>query len=183
VASEISDWPLSALLTVATETPHSCARSFRDDISSSSSQEPIGSERILNRFRNFNIAHFAPKIKRKRKSFVSIAMILAVCSIFGESNYAVCSIFALFRSFSNIFSLPAFVSVGTFWQDLIITLEWGFSFPVWSLWAGSRRRSASPAPPASHEKSSFSLQNHYKILTISPRSASCPVRCIFHKTT
>ena len=33
------------------------------------------------------------------------------------------------------------------------------------------------------QKSAFSLQNHYKILTIPPEPDFSQVRCIFHKTT
>ena len=95
----MSGWPLSALLTVATETPHSCARSFKDDISPPPS-EGLSCHclpQVLNRFRKFNIAHSALKIKRKRITFISIDAFSAICRAFSFRNYAVCPVFVTFR--------------------------------------------------------------------------------------
>ena len=61
-------------------------------------------ERILNRFRNFNIAHFALKIKQKKKSFISKDYISAGCEISFPQNYAVCIVFVTFRYRSIFFS-------------------------------------------------------------------------------
>ena len=63
-------------------------------------------ERILNRFRNFNIAHFALKIKQKKKSFIPKGYISADCEISFPQNYAVCIVFVTFRYRSIIFSFP-----------------------------------------------------------------------------
>ena len=63
-------------------------------------------ERILNRFRNFNIAHFALKIKQKKKSFILKVCISAGCEISFPQNYAVCIVFVTFRYRSIIFSFP-----------------------------------------------------------------------------
>ena len=182
VASEISGWPLSALLTVATETPHSCARSFRDDISSSSSQEPVGSERILNRFRNFNIAHSVPKIKFKIKSFVLNRVILAVCSIVPGSNYAVCSIFGQFRCFSNEISFRCFVNGRSKGWIFIITLYMGNFFPDLLLWAVL---ASSPSPPNFCCPSCFMRKKRvasFKIITkfLQADQRACFVGCVVY---
>ena len=110
VAGEISGWPFSALLTVATDTPHSFARSFRDGIACSPPSRRTVSRgdvlrHVLNRFRKFMIAHSARKIKRKRKSFGLLASLLAFCSVPAGRNCASRMVFVTFRLKSKLFSL------------------------------------------------------------------------------
>ena len=107
VAGEISGWSFSALLTVATDTPHSFARSFRDGIA----RLPPSEERftgdvlhqVLNRFRNFIIAYFVRKIKLKRITFIAFGSILAFCSFLKNRNCAPWMDFVTFRLKSKDF--------------------------------------------------------------------------------
>ena len=87
--------------TPSCPSPHSFARSFRDGIA----RLPPSEERftgdvlrqVLNRFRNFMIAHYTSKIKRMRKTFIAFHESLAFCPFSGKRNCAFRMDFVTFR--------------------------------------------------------------------------------------
>ena len=135
VAGAISGWSFKALLTVATDTPHSFAKSFRDGIGWPPFRERIlgiASCKVLNRFRKFNIAHSVPKIKRKSKSFSSAASLLAFRFNLTCKNCASRFTFVTFRLKRKNFRCSFVMVFGVRGCMYILLLKWvsGLSFRV-----------------------------------------------------
>ena len=104
------------------------------------------SRKFLNRFRNLNISHSAPKIKRKRKSFSPAASLLAFRSNLACKNCASRFTFVTFRLKRKKFRCSFVMVFGVRGCMYILLLKWGFRSFV-PRFAGLRSAESHRKPP------------------------------------